>query len=49
MTAKPGFGVVVALALVSGCSVVKAYTVRDDWATVDRAKVKRLVVVVQPL
>ncbi|MDX2010005.1 MAG: MXAN_6521/LA_1396 family lipoprotein [Myxococcaceae bacterium] len=39
----------VALALGAGCSVVKKYTVRDDWATVDRAKVKRLVVVVQPL
>lgn len=40
---------VVGLGLVAGCSVVKKYTVRDDWATVDRTKVKRLVVLVQPL
>jgi probable lipoprotein (TIGR04455 family) len=39
----------VALGVLSGCSIVKRYTVRDDWATVDRSKVKRLVVVVQPL
>ena len=40
---------VVALALLSGCSIVKRYTVRDDWASTDRSKVKRLVVLVQPL
>jgi probable lipoprotein (TIGR04455 family) len=40
---------VVALALLSGCSIVKRYTVRDDWAATDRSKVKRLVVLVQPL
>jgi probable lipoprotein (TIGR04455 family) len=37
------------LGVLGGCSIVKRYTVRDDWATVDRAKVKRLVVLVQPL
>lgn len=35
--------------VVSGCSIVKKSVVRDDWATVDRSKVKRLVVLVQPL
>lgn len=37
------------LAVSSSCSIVKRYTVRDDWATTDRSKVKRLVVLVQPL
>lgn len=37
------------LALSSSCSVVKHSMVRDDWAATDRSKVKRLVVVVQPL
>lgn len=44
-----GLAAFVAFALLSGCSIVKRYTVRDDWATVDRSKVKRLVVLVQPL
>lgn len=35
--------------LTSGCSIVKHSMVRDDWAATDRSKVKRLVVVVQPL
>lgn len=48
MTKRALFAAVV-LALVGGCSIVKRYAVRDDWATVDRMKVKRLVVVVQPL
>lgn len=39
----------VVLALSAGCSIVKRYTVVDDWATVDRSKVKRLAVLVQPL
>lgn len=38
-----------ALALTSGCSIVKRYTIADDWAAVDRSKVKRLAVLVQPL
>lgn len=40
---------VLALVVVSGCSIVKKSVVRDDWAAVDRSKVKRLVVLVQPL
>jgi probable lipoprotein (TIGR04455 family) len=44
-----GLAAFVAFALLSGCSIVKRYTVRDDWATVDRSKVKRLVLLVQPL
>ncbi|MBL8920512.1 MAG: MXAN_6521/LA_1396 family lipoprotein [Myxococcaceae bacterium] len=40
---------VVVLALLSGCSIVRRSTVRDDWAATDRSKVKRLVVLVQPL
>ncbi len=40
---------VVFLAFTSGCSVVRRSMVRDDWSTVDRTKVKRLAVVVQPL
>jgi probable lipoprotein (TIGR04455 family) len=39
----------VVLGVSSGCSIVKRYAVVDDWATVDRSKVKRLSVVVQPL
>ncbi len=39
----------VLLLLVSGCSIVKHSMVRDDWATTDKSKVKRLVVLVQPL
>jgi probable lipoprotein (TIGR04455 family) len=31
------------------CSIVKRYAVRDDWASVDRTKLKRVAVVVQPL
>lgn len=37
------------LVFMTGCSIVRRYTVVDDWATVDRAKVKRLAVLVQPL
>lgn len=37
------------LVLATGCSIVKHSMVRDDWASTDRAKVKRLVVLVQPL
>lgn len=33
----------------SGCSIVRSSTVQADWATTDRSKVKRLVVLVQPL
>jgi len=39
----------VVFALSAGCSIVKRSTVVDDWATVDRSKVKRLAVLVQPL
>lgn len=35
--------------LLASCSVVKMHRVRDDWATVDQTKVKRLSVVVKPL
>lgn len=37
------------IALTSSCSIVKHSMVRDDWATTDKPKVKRLVVMVQPL
>ncbi|MBE2248527.1 MAG: MXAN_6521/LA_1396 family lipoprotein [Myxococcus sp.] len=40
---------VMLLVFMTGCSIVRRYTVVDDWATVDRAKVKRLAVLVQPL
>ncbi|MBX7115589.1 MAG: MXAN_6521/LA_1396 family lipoprotein [Myxococcaceae bacterium] len=33
----------------TSCTVVKMHRTRDDWATVDQTKVKRLSVVVQPL
>ncbi len=39
----------VVFVLSAGCSIVKRSTVVDDWATVDRSKVKRLAVLVQPL
>lgn len=36
------------LLVLSGCSVVKATRVRDDWSTAHADKVKRLTIVVQP-
>ena len=39
---------VVALLVLSGCSVVKSAQIRDDWGTAHADKVKRLTVVVQP-
>lgn len=36
-------------AALAGCSVVKTSRVRDDWQQVDRQRVKRLVVITQPL
>jgi len=39
---------VVALLILSGCSVVKSAQIRDDWGTAHADKVKRLTVVVQP-
>ena len=36
-------------AALGGCSVVKSSRIRDDWGQVDRQRVKRLVVVTQPL
>ncbi len=39
----------VALVVLSGCSIVKHTQVRPDWKQTDAQKVKRLVVVVQPL
>lgn len=35
--------------MLSGCSIVRSSKVHADWATVDKAKVKRLVLLVQPL
>lgn len=35
--------------LATGCSIVKASFIRDDWAQADQKAVKRLAVVVQPL
>lgn len=35
--------------LALGCSTVKMHRVRDDWETVDKARIKRLAVVLQPL
>ncbi len=40
---------VLVFALVSGCSIVKASFVRDDWAQADQKAVKRLALVVSPL
>ncbi|WP_225408492.1 MXAN_6521/LA_1396 family lipoprotein [Stigmatella hybrida] len=37
------------LALLTGCSAVKKSTIRPDYAQVDQQRVKRLVVVTQPL
>ena len=37
------------LALLSGCSVVKNYRLADDWETRDKAALKRISIVVQPL
>lgn len=37
------------LALTSSCAVVKASTLRDDWAQTDQKTVRRLAVLVQPL
>jgi probable lipoprotein (TIGR04455 family) len=42
------FWMLAAVAL-TGCSVVKHVTVRDDWAREDAPRVRRLAVVVQPL
>lgn len=39
---------VTVLAISSGCAVVKSSRVRDDWQTVDRERIKRLVIVTQP-
>jgi probable lipoprotein (TIGR04455 family) len=35
--------------LLSSCTVVKMHRLRDDWLTVDQAKVKRLAIAVQPV
>jgi probable lipoprotein (TIGR04455 family) len=40
---------VLVFAFVSGCSIVKASFVRDDWAQADQKAVKRLALVVSPL
>jgi probable lipoprotein (TIGR04455 family) len=37
------------LAALAGCSVVKSSRIRDDWQQVDRQRIKRLVVITQPL
>ncbi|MFO0594831.1 MAG: MXAN_6521/LA_1396 family lipoprotein [Myxococcaceae bacterium] len=42
-------GAVVLAVFVSGCSIVKASFIRDDWAQADQKAVKRLAVVVSPL
>jgi probable lipoprotein (TIGR04455 family) len=47
-----GFRLVTAaasLAALAGCSVVKSSRIRDDWQQVDRQRIKRLVVITQPL
>src|ERR671931_1968853 len=38
-----------AIAALGGCSVVKTARVRDDWERVDRQRLKRLLVITQPL
>jgi probable lipoprotein (TIGR04455 family) len=38
-----------AIAALGGCSVVKAARIREDWERVDRQRVKRLLVITQPL
>ena len=38
-----------AIAALGACSVVKSARIRDDWERVDRQRVKRLVVITQPL
>jgi probable lipoprotein (TIGR04455 family) len=39
----------IALLLLTACSVVKMHRIRDDWETQDKNKLKRISVIVQPL